>query len=529
MRQRRRFSALTQRVLAVNLLALGIVVGGVVYLDQYQRGLIEGQIESLTTQAQIIAAALGETVIPRDPTLPQRINLGRATEVIIPLILPVASRARLFRNDGALLIDSRSTAHVAMRELPSPESSGAAEALVRRFNEFLDHLLIGELPPQIEVNVLRAEYFSEVRTALAGGVEAQARRDADGSLVLNVAVPVSRYKEVLGALMLTADALHIEGKVREVRSDVLMLGAGVLGLTILLSFYLAGTVTGPVRQLAAAAERVTTERGAPDEIPDFSGRADEIGDLSVALRSMTEELHARLNEIASFAADVAHELKNPLSSLRSAIEILPRMEEPGARQRLLDVLTHDITRMDRLISDISAASRLDAQLKQAITAPVDMKALLETLVAVQRTRVGDDGVEIVFDNAMSEGDRPGAATVRGIEDRLAQVFVNLIDNAVSFSPLGGTIRVCLASELRGVRVTVEDDGPGLPPGKVNAIFNRFYSERPSGEAFGMHSGLGLSIVKRIVEAHGGRVRAENRGGAAPGEVAGARFTVWLPR
>ena len=524
-RRRRRFSALTQRVLAVNLLALGLVVGGVVYLDQYQRGLIQGRLDALVTQARIVAAALGETVIPRDPTVPQLIDAYRLGQVILPLVVPVGSRARVFRNDGELVADSRNAparVRVAIRELPPPHATDFPDRLFHGFNDFLDRLLIGDLPLLVEANHPRAEYFSEAVAALNGGVGALARRNAEGRVVLNVAVPVKRFKEVLGALMLTTDTLDIEDEVREVRSDVFFLGLGVLGLTVLLSLYLAGTVTQPVRQLAAAAERVTAKRGGADDIPDLSRRADEIGDLSVALRSMTEELRARVDEIERFAADVSHELKNPLSSLQTAAETYVRVDDPASRARLRDVLIHDIERMDRLISDISAASRLDAELTRAVSAPVDMRALLDTLVSIERSKIGEDGPRIVFEAA------GGAAVVRGTEDRLGQVFLNLIDNAISFSPPRGVIRVRLEADADVVQVFVDDDGPGLPPGKIAAIFDRFYSDRPPGEAFGLHSGLGLNIARRIVEAHGGSLHAENRAGTVPDAVAGARFVVRLP-
>ena len=524
-RRRRRFSALTQRVLAVNLLALGLVVGGVVYLDQYQRGLIQGRLDALVTQARIVAAALGETVIPRDPTVPQFIDAYRLGQVILPLVVPVGSRARVFRNDGELVADSRNAparVRVAIRELPPPHAADFPDSLFHGLNDFLDRLLIGDLPLLVETNHPRAEYFSEAVAALNGGVGAVARRNAEGRVVLNVAVPVKRFKEVLGALMLTTDTLDIEDEVRDVRSDVFFLALGVLGLTVLLSLYLAGTVTQPVRQLAAAAERVTAKRGGADDIPDLSRRADEIGDLSVALRSMTEELHARVDEIERFAADVSHELKNPLSSLQTAAETFVLVDDAVSRTRLRDVLIHDIERMDRLISDISAASRLDAELTRAVSAPVDMTALLETLVSIERSKIGEDGPRIVFEAA------GGAAVVRGTEDRLGQVFLNLIDNAISFSPPRGVIRVRLEARPDVVQVFVDDDGPGLPPGKIAAIFDRFYSERPAGEAFGLHSGLGLNIARRIVEAHGGSLYAENRAGAVPDSVAGARFVVRLP-
>ena len=525
-RRRRRFSALTRKVLAVNLLALGIVVVGVFHLDQYRRGLIQGRLDVLAAQGRIIATALAETAAPGDPAAPQFLDIRRARQLVAALTRPAGPRVRVFGNSGELVADSGRAARagVAIRELPPPESPGPVGPPLRRAVDFLDRQLTRYLPRVVEEDHRRAEYYAEAVAALRGDIGAQARRGSDGRIALSVGVPVTRFKKVLGALLLTAGTPGIEDMVRETRRDVLLLALGVLGVTVLLSFYLAGTLTRPVRRLAAAAERVTAGRGEPAAIPDLSRRGDEIGDLSTALRRMTAELRDRVDEIERFAADVAHELKNPLSSLRSATETFVRVEDADARRRLRDVILQDIGRMDRLIGDISAASRLDAELTRAPEGAVDLAGLLGALASVEQARLEGRGPEIVF-----EAERSGPVLVAAIEDRLGHVFRNLIDNAVSFSPPDGTIRLRLAADGDTARVAVEDDGPGLPPGKLEAIFDRFYSERPPDEAFGLHSGLGLNIARRIVEAHGGRLHAENRPGATAGAVAGARFIVELPR
>ena len=522
-RRRRRFSALTRKVLAVNLLAVGIVVVGVFHLDQYRRGLIQGRLDVLVAQGRIVAAALAETAVPGDPAAPQFLDIRRARQLAAALMRPAGPRARVFDARGELVADSRGAARagVAIRELPPPETAGSP---LRRAAGFLDRQLTRYLPRAVEEEHRRAEYYAEAVAALRGEVGAQARRGSDGRIALSVGVPIARFKKVVGALLITAGTPGVEDMVRETRRDVLLLALGVLCVTVLLSLYLAGTLTRPVRRLAAAAERVTAGRDAPAAIPDLSRRGDEIGDLSLALRRMTAELRDRVDEIARFAADVAHELKNPLSSLRSAAETFVRVEDADARRRLGDVIVQDIGRMDRLIGDISAASRLDAELTRAPEGTVDLAALLSTLVSVERAKLDNRGPEIVF-----EAEPPGAVPVTALEDRLGQVFRNLIDNAVSFSPPDGAIRIRLTADRDRARVSVEDDGPGLPPGKLSAVFDRFYSERPPGEAFGLHSGLGLNIARRIVEAHGGRLHAENRPGAPPGAVAGARFIVRLPR
>jgi two-component system sensor histidine kinase ChvG len=291
---------------------------------------------------------------------------------------------------------------------------------------------------------------------------------------------------------------------------------------VLLSLYLAGTIARPVRRLAEAAERARG-RGARIEIPDLTKRGDEIGDLSRSLREMTNALWQRMSAIESFASDVAHEIKNPLSSLRSAVETAVRVDDPVKQQRLLAIILADVERLSRLITDISDASRLDAELSRDVMSPTDIGAMLGTLVEIHETTRADGAAHVVLNLA----ERRRGYIVRGIESRLSQVFLNVVSNAVSFSPPNGEIRVRVREDGRGVLVTVEDDGPGIPPDKLTAIFDRFYTERPAGETFGTHSGLGLSISKQIVEAHRGRIWVENRRNES-GDVCGARFLIRLP-
>jgi two-component system sensor histidine kinase ChvG len=366
-----------------------------------------------------------------------------------------------------------------------------------------------------------------VLRALHGDSGSAVRSDPrGGGLVISVAVPLQRYKEVLGAVLLSITNSEIEDELRTVRLELLRLfGAAVL-VTLLLSFYLAGTIARPVRRLAASAERAQS-RGARVEIPDFTDRGDEIGDLSGSLRAMTDELWQRMSAIESFAADVAHEIKNPLSSLRSAVETAIRIEDPQKQRRLMAVILDDIQRLDRLISDISDASRLDAELSRIEVEPTDIAAMLRALVDIHEATLEEGAPRLVLD---LPGDGPGRGrglVVAGIESRLSQVFLNLIANAVSFSPPGGEIRLRAIVDGRAVLITIDDSGPGIPEDKLNAIFDRFYSERPAGEKFGTHSGLGLSISKQIVEAHRGRIWAENRRDAN-GVVCGARLAVRLP-
>ena len=370
-------------------------------------------------------------------------------------------------------------------------------------------------------NQSAADYKEAVR-ALGGESDAEVRQSADGGLVLTVAVPVQRYRQVLGALMLSRSGAEITQAVREVRFDILKVFTIALAITVLLSIYLAGTIARPIRRLADAAERVRRGHGRHATIPDFTRRGDEVGDLSGALRDMTDALWQRMDAIERFAADVAHELKNPLSSMRSAVETVARIEDPEQQRKLVQIILDDVQRLDRLISDISDASRLDAELSRAEGEPVDMGEMLGTLVDVYRATAAPGGPMFEFDRAKNH-----QLVVQGIERRLVQVFRNLISNAISFSPPGGVIRVRVWREGNAVRATVSDEGPGIPDGKLEAIFDRFYSERPVGEKFGTHSGLGLSISKQVVQAHGGSIWAENRI-HSDGRAVGARFVVELP-
>jgi two-component system sensor histidine kinase ChvG len=310
----------------------------------------------------------------------------------------------------------------------------------------------------------------------------------------------------------------------DVRLAIGKLFLGTLAITVLLSFYLARGISRPVHRLAAAAERVRSNeaggQGRADDLPDLSHRQDEIGDLSVSLRAMTTALWQRMDAIERFAADVAHEIKNPLTSMRSAVETVVRTNNPDHQKKLLAILQDDVQRLDRLISDISDASRLDAELSRAQSETLDLTPLLSTLGEVYSTVAEQQKVTL-------EVGLPGNGTaplvVRGLEDRLVQVIRNLLGNALSFSPAESVLRLAARRSGASIEIIVEDQGPGIPAGKEKAIFERFYSERPKGEKFGTHSGLGLSISKQIVEAHGGTIVAANRQGQA-----GACFTVTLP-
>ncbi|MDP6603168.1 MAG: stimulus-sensing domain-containing protein [Rhodospirillales bacterium] len=536
MRRRRRgraVSPITLRILAVNVLALAILLAGILYLDEYRRSLIESELAALGVQAELFAAALGEGAIDLAPAATEgegteRLAPEAARQILRRMAETSGTRARLFAGDGGLLVDSRElaapTGSVEIEELPPPRAdTGFAHALSELFDRAVNWIPgTGDMPPYRENAPQAASDYDEVVQALGGEAAGAARSDARAGMIISASVPVQRYKRVLGALMLSKDSRDIEAALLDVRVGIVEVFAVVLGVTVLLSLYLAGTIARPIRRLAAAAERVRAQPKHRHAIPDFAHRDDEIGELADALRDMTEALWQRMDAIERFAADVAHEIKNPLTSLRSAVETAARVTDADQRRRLFAIILDDVQRLDRLITDISHASRLDAELSRAETGPVDVAGMLATLVAVHGTTICEGAPRLRL-----ASESCGGFVVNGIEGRLVQVFRNLIANADSFSPPGGLITLDARKEYGAVTVRVEDEGPGIPDGKEDAIFERFYSERPSGEKFGIHSGLGLSISKQIVASHGGTLTAENIRDDS-GHVRGARFTVRLP-
>jgi len=521
-------SPIIRRILAINVLALAILVAGLLYLGQYRESLIASELAALRVHAELLAAALGESSAEDIPSGRQLLRPGIAVRMVHRLVETTGGRARLFAPDGVLIADtgrsSQSRNNVQSEILPPPgeqvEGNGTVLNMILDTYEHFLTLLPGRgaMPPYLEKPLQKASDYQEVTSALYVEPGYAVRSTSDGDMILSVAVPVQRYKQVLGALMLTRNSDNIEQALREVRIDILKVFAIALGVTILLSLYLASTIARPVRRLADAAERVRHGHHRQHQIPDFGARGDEIGELSRSLKDMTEALWERMDAIESFAADVAHEIKNPLTSLRSAVETAARVSDPGKQKKLMDIILDDVKRMDRLISDISDASRLDAELSKAETGRVDLNKLLCVLIDARNEM---DGCEIRF-NSNSD------LVVEGIESRVGQVFANLLANALSFSPGVGSVSV-EARDLGGrVSITIDDEGPGLPEGKLDAIFERFYTQRPEAEKFGTHSGLGLSISRQIIETHNGSLTAENRTNE-DAKIVGARFTLSLPK
>src|SRR6516164_5478287 len=551
------FSSLTRRIVILNLIGLAILVSGILYLNQFRAGLIDAKVQSLLTQGEIIAGALAasagvdtdqvqidpEKLLESEPAsggdddnLDFTIDPERAAPILRRLVKPTGSRARIYGRDGALILDSDtfySRGEVLRYDLPAPDAE-KPDALTAFWQAVKTRMRQYDLPLYNEIGGDNGKAYPEVASALTGTSVPIVRVNDKGELVVSVAVPVQRLRAVLGVLLLSTRGGDIDNIVAAERWGIVRVSLFAAAVTIVLSIILANTIAGPVQRLSAAAERVRHSVRARAEIPDFTDRTDEIGHLSGALRDMTQALYKRIDAIESFAADVAHELKNPLTSLRSATETLPLAKTPDAEVRLMEIIQHDIRRLDRLISDISDASRLDAELAREDAKTVDMAELLRTTVSLFNDIHREDTPEVVLDIAYAPGAWP--YRVMGHDSRLSQVIVNLLDNAISFSAPGGRVVVLARRIGHEIQIAVEDEGPGIPEENLERVFERFYTDRPQ-ENFGQNSGLGLNISRQIAVAHGGRLWAENRppkgagrgkGDAGVGRSGGARFVMRLP-
>nr|WP_246526496.1 stimulus-sensing domain-containing protein [Plastoroseomonas hellenica] len=539
-----RFSRLLRRILLLNALPPALLAASLLYLDQYQNGLMAAEVEALRTQARIYAAGISEAAV--------RIENDRASlvpELARPLLRRLVepspnTQGKLFDNTGLLVADSRvregSGGAIVSEPLPPPEPRGALSATVSGIYDRLLVLLprgfLGQQGrPDVVVDLnpnapsfdwqpdLGPERREELRIALEGGVTPYIRRTSDGRLLVSVAEPARRGAQSIGIVLLTREAREVDQRLIEIRTSVLTLFAIALVLTVALSFFLARTIATPMLELARAAVRMREGEGRANSVPSgLVARDDEIGVLARDLQNSASALWGRIDANERFAADVAHELRNPLTSVRSAIETLRRIENPDQQKRLLAIIAEDAVRMDRLIADISDSSRVDAELSRIISQPVDIAPILSALAELHNATRKSDTDPVVELEAPEDG-----LVVRGVEGRVVQVFRNLLGNALSFSPENGKVTVRGRPTGAVVEVTVEDEGPGIPDHKLESIFERFYSERPTGERFGQHSGLGLSISRQIVEGLRGRISAENRRDA-DGKVMGARFVVRLP-
>ncbi|WP_022686558.1 sensor histidine kinase [Sphingomonas phyllosphaerae] len=493
--------SLTPRILAVNVLALLLLAGGFFYLESFRSRILDQRTTQAGREVLLMAEALAPVATPsRDATIAA---LARQT----------GTRLRLYDRSGTLAADSRALG-VANFRLDDPDDDPLARRSARWLDAGIDRIVRAPLAPGYRER-RDGRRWPDVRAVFAGDATAQTLwRAPDRTPVITAAAALPGGF----ALMSTVNARDVTERVRAERFRLSVVILVASAISIGLSLFLARTIVVPLRLLARAAVRVRLGRAREVIVPRLPERRDEIGMLARALSDMTLALRARIDATEAFAADVTHELKNPLASLRSAIDALERVEDPELRARLLAIVNDDVHRLDRLISDISEASRLDAQLSRATFDPVDIAAMLAAMVAQREERGTTHDVRLRFD-------APGGdLVVAGEGARLERVFANLIDNAISFSPDGGLVRIAARRDRSMLEVWVEDEGPGVPEEAREAVFRRFHSVRPSQETFGQHSGLGLAIARTIVEGHQGEIGVESR----EDRLSGARFVVRLP-
>ncbi len=561
------FHSIALRILVLNFVALLILVGGIIWLNQVREGLVDARINSLETQGRIMAQAMAQTVAANDASAPTQrssgLDFGAASfdsqesdlsgmgfkldpEQIAPflrsMVEPTEARARVYDPDGNLLVDSRSfyaRGEIMRFDLPPVETQQAG-IFERVWDWIQAQVRSQQLPLYKDVGAENGKAYDEVKLALNGVSTPIVRVDEHGETVISVGVSIQRLQQVAGALMLSTRGGDIDEIIADQRATIMYMAGLVIVVTIVFSIILAATIAGPMHRLAKAAEHVRRDVKTKRTIPDYSHRRDEIGHLSRALNDMTAAIYRRMEAIETFAADVAHELKNPLSSLRSAAELLPRAKTEEQRNELVRVIGDDVRRLDRLITEISDASRLDAELARERAKPLNVANLLMGVSNVNNGFHRDDypPIELKIDGVTNDAAARKSRTfmVNGHETQLTRVLTNLLDNAASFSPADGKIMVSMrrVARSREIEILVEDEGPGINNQDLEKIFNRFYTDRPEEHGSGKNSGLGLHLARQIVEAHGGRIWAENRTlprsevGAARTQQRGARFVIRLP-
>jgi two-component system sensor histidine kinase ChvG len=538
-------SPLLRRILLVNALPLALLVAALLYLDQYQNGLLQAEVSALREQARIFAGAIGQAAVDERNLDDPRLVPELARPLLQRLTDPTPNaEARLFAPDGTLVADSRVQegpgGAIHTEPLPPPDTHGAVLGTIGRVYDWVLSRFpnFGATVVQTSGDVSGPDWQPDVKQEVRSysdqgrDMAPYIRRTTDNRLLVTVAEPVERNRHTVGIILLTRDAREVEDSLLAIRVSILGLFSLALLLTIVMSWYLSLTIARPLLRLAELAEAMRDGRGrrragAPDAdlspVPArLRQRHDEIGALATALSDSANALWTRMDAIERFAADVAHEIKNPLSSIRSAIESLTRIGDPEKQARLLGIVADDVQRLDRLITDISDASRVDAELSRTTAEKVDILALLRVLEEIYTQTAAASAPRLVLDLPETP------LSVLAVEDRLVQVLRNLVGNAASFSPAAGTITLRARDAQAMAAITVEDEGPGIPETKLEDVFDRFYSERPSSESFGQHSGLGLSISRQIIEALKGTIHAENRRDAS-GAIIGARFTIKLPK
>lgn len=518
----RPLSRLSYLIMGLNLIALIVLIGGIFYLDRFKRDLTNAETQILATEAQLYASMIADIALTDD-----RLDSRGTDDFLKTLVGQKAQRLRVFLQNGQLIADTKTDdrAPVSKQEEIIPGFFG--QVVDWGFTRLVSLFSVTfKLPAYPNVEDKNIASFPDAPDALDGDLSLSAWQSVDGGLILSTAIPIKKGDVIFGALLVTRGDTKIERVFSAMRIDIIRFSLGALLITLTFSLYLSSLIGHPLRKLASAAQAVREGRGGFDIIPDMSSRNDEIGELSIALREMAEALQERINSIERFAADVSHELKNPLTSMRSAVETLDKVTREEDRSQLRAIILHDLHRMDRLISDISHASRLDVELLREILVPTDLRNVILPLI---------DAYRQPLERRQGEAALPHNIECHGLEEkievmahglRLSQVFQNLIENALSFSPADQPVLIQVSSHKNYIEVSISDYGPGIPESRREKIFERFYSERPQREAFGTHSGLGLSIARQIVESHDGNIEAHNRYDDT-GKIIGAKFIVKL--
>ena len=524
----RKVSPLTLKIWSINIIAIFVVLIAVLHLDRYEDSLIQSELEALEHQAELFANALSEVAVKNEPGIHSYLSSIAVQNVINRSALRSPARSRVFDTAGRLLADSQELPGRVPSVITKPLASVFPDIFFQKFfNDFFQQFFNSSIQVRRPINeahkIQLAHTFPEVISALKGSSIKTVKLRETGESLLTVAVPIQKYKRVLGVLLLSVKDEKVDAAFSSYQKELIIAVVIALVITSALSLYLSRSITKPILSLASAAEKIKNDRSGRSEIPEVSKRDDELGDLSRALIEMTNNLWQRLDAIEKFAADVSHEIKNPLTSIKSAIETATKIKNSGKRDQLLTVILDDVNRLDRLITDISDSSRLDAELSREKFEAIDIESLLLAFHQLRKFQKRFEQKSLTLN--IEKGEKQ--LLILGHESRIVQVIDNIVNNAITFAPVNSNINISVSADAADVKITIDDEGPGIPENKLDAIFERFYSERPAAEKFGLHSGLGLSICKQIVEAHNGKIFAKNRTGYQ-NDITGARFIITLP-
>lgn len=548
---------LARRIVLSNAVGLMILLGGYLYLNQYKDWLVDARLDSLTAQGEIIAQAVAASATPDgqrtavDPEAPPELippldNLrddGFAAlafsigpEKVAPILRRLIQpdiRARVYDREGRLVVDTEDFLSTGkLGEIRKPEGVPDRPRTKNLWTRMTEYLFASDLPVLRELDRANGNYYPPVRSAMNGTGTPMLLLNEEGQQIVSYAAPIKRAQQIHGVLLLSTDPGDIEKVLNKERNAIIKLAGLALATSFLVSMLLAYSVAGPIHNLSAAAEAVSQDINARHRLPDFTDRTDEVARLAEAFKAMTASLHRRIEASEKFAADVAHELKNPLTAANATAQSLAYVRTDQERDQLVVQIRAELKRLNRLISDVSNASRLDAELALQQREPVDLAEVLGNVVDTFRDMTSGSGQSVDLEIRRGTG---GDLVVMGQDGRLGQVATNLIDNALSFSPEDGRVLVVVRRDGDMVEVAVEDEGPGIASDKLEKVFERFYTYRPTATTSrGNNSGLGLAITREIVKAHGGLIWAENRqpeltdNGVVDGERRGARFLVRLP-